>query len=291
MSIGHNADNEELEESSLTELFESLGGEDTPELFDRPYTVNTDYDIPFAAGNSMDRKTIYIDRGLFAEVMRGTFGKSGLTPQQIIDCWVEHEHTEKCIVDGNNPVDTYPPAHQRALAMEHVGVLAILGKNDAKGKVDNYEDTVWPGIQRAYKIPERVPADLWCSPLVNDPQDQDEAILKRMVELGVLDARKRDKQTARYGIARHRCDKCRHWSPEVMVQEAGTLAACRVVSGLVRNDRGCDFWMDRTSPRPFHPTHIGARQAPDGEFYLKDPRRPGKFLQVRNGGQPVFRGR
>jgi hypothetical protein len=290
MSIGHPVDNDELDASSLTELFEALGSEDTPRLFEQVPTVNTDYDIPFGAGNSLDRKTVYIDRGLFAEVMRGDYNKTGLSPQQIIDCWIEHEHTEICLIEGDNPVDTYPAAHRRALAMEHRFVIVILGKDDAQGKVRQYEDTIWPGLERAYKMPERVPADLWCSPLINDVTEEDEKILKRMVELGAVDARKRSKQDTRYGLAKNRCDACRHWSPETMNSEQGQLASCRVVSGLVRNDRGCDFWMEGKE-RAFHPTHIGARQAPDGEFYIPDTRRPGKYLQVRNGGRGAGAGR
>ena len=30
----------------------------------------------------------------------------------------------------------------------------------------------------------------------------------------------------------------------------------------------------------FHPSMIGAQQAPDGHHYLKDPSRPGKYLRV-----------
>jgi hypothetical protein len=30
----------------------------------------------------------------------------------------------------------------------------------------------------------------------------------------------------------------------------------------------------------FHPGMIGARQAPDGNHYLPDPSRPGKYLRV-----------
>jgi hypothetical protein len=34
------------------------------------------------------------------------------------------------------------------------------------------------------------------------------------------------------------------------------------------------------APHRFHPQQIGARQAPDGEWYIRDPKRQGKFLKV-----------
>ena len=36
----------------------------------------------------------------------------------------------------------------------------------------------------------------------------------------------------------------------------------------------------------FHPSQIGARQAPDGKWYVKDPKRPGKYLKVVHSARP-----
>lgn len=37
---------------------------------------------------------------------------------------------------------------------------------------------------------------------------------------------------------------------------------------------------DNPAPQAFHPSMIGAKQAPDGRHYVSDPSRPGKFLRV-----------
>ena len=281
MSIGNRLEDEEILDISLRELYSALGDHDTPILFDQPYTVNTDYDISFGAGNSLDRKTKYIDRTLYRELMAGAFNASGLTPEQILGRWLDHEHCEVCIVDGDNPVDTYTPAHKRALRMEHVGVLAILGTQDAENKIKRYEATIWPGLESAYKRPVKsAPPDLWCGPLLEDIDERGEEILKELAGMGVADARKRSKFDTHYGFGSRPCEECRHWMPQVMVDEAGQLASCRVNCGLVRADRHCDFFM-QAKERLFHPSQIGARQAPDGEFYIPDTRRPGKYLQVR----------
>src|ERR1700682_2835433 len=151
MSIGHRLlDSEELNEASIEQLYDALGAEDTPALFAQSYKINTDHDCPSGAGNSIDRKTKYIDRVLYQEVMDGEFKKTELTPQQIIDRWLDHEHIEKCIVDGNNPVDNYYPAHTRALRREHEGVLAVLGRKNAAEKIRTYEQTIWPALLGCY---------------------------------------------------------------------------------------------------------------------------------------------
>src|SRR6185312_8906337 len=105
------------------------------ELYQRPYKLDTDHDCPAGGGNSLDRKTKYIDRILYQECMDGEFNASGLEPQQIMDRWLDHEHSEKCIADGDNSIDSYLPCHRRALRKEHEGVLAILGKDKAAEKI------------------------------------------------------------------------------------------------------------------------------------------------------------
>src|SRR6185437_3554037 len=100
MSIGHRLAEDELTQASIAELYSALGNRDTPELYQRPYKLDTDHDCPAGGGNSLDRKTKYIDRILYQECMDGEFKASGLEPQQIMDRWLDHEHSEKCIADG-----------------------------------------------------------------------------------------------------------------------------------------------------------------------------------------------
>jgi hypothetical protein len=244
MSIGQRLDDDELSDVTPEELFRVVGERQTPELIGAPYEVNTDFDIPFGAGNSLDRATIYIDRVLHDEVMDGAFAATGLEPFQIIERFCDHEHFEKAIVDGDNAVDLYYGAHRHALRAEHEGVLAILGRDNAQAKIKTYETVLWPGIERCAKRPvKKVPADLWCAPLRDDEDDPHAGdILKRLLKLGALDAGKRSKYETHYGISGRPCRICRHWHPDRFSQLNDALADCDIVGGLARENRHCDFF-------------------------------------------------
>lgn len=244
MSIGHRLVDDELIEAGIAELYASLGERDTPYLYQRSYKLDTDHDIPCGGGNSLDRKTKYIDRTLYTEAMDGEFAKTELTPQQIIDCWLDHEHTEVCISDGDNAVDVYLPCHRRALRKEHERVLIILGKERAAEKIQRYEATIWPALLRCYhREIARPPKDLWCAPFIDQPTERDKEILAIFRKAGVADAAKRSKYDVRYGPGPLDCKDCSGWNPELIQQENGELAACRRICGLVRNTRHCDMWM------------------------------------------------
>lgn len=239
MSITHRLEEEEIEESTIEQAYAMLGERDTPGLYAKPYKLDTNHDCPTGGGNSLDRKTKYIDRILYQEVMDGEFKKTGLEPDQIIRLWCDHEHTEKCAADGDNAMDFYTPCHKVALRKEHEGVNLILGP----GKIKLYETTIWPGLVRCYSRDiVKPPKDLWCGPLNDDPESRDEEILEVLQKLGVIDAQKHGKQEARYGYGVHTCDSCRFFNPEFLSQQRGELAACKVVSGLVRGSRGSDYW-------------------------------------------------
>lgn len=243
MTISHRLESDELAQATIEDLYSALGAGDTPELFARPFSVDFDHDIPNGGGVSIDRKRVYIDRTLYQQAQDNEFKASGLTPQQVLDRWIDHERSEACIIAGDNPVDTYYPAHERALRFEHAGVLAILGRKEAEEKIDRYEETIWPALLSCYHRPiVKPPLDLWCGPNLDDPTERDEEILAQLVKLGVEDARKRSKFSVHYGIAKHHCRDCRHWSPKVLSQEHGAIAACTAVSGVVRASRGCDLW-------------------------------------------------
>lgn len=253
MTIGHRLDSEELSDTTIGELYSQLGQEDTPTLFAQTYKIDTDHDCPTGAGSSIDRKTKYVDRVLYQEVMDGAFKATGLTPQQIIGRWLEHEHTEICLSHGDNGVDVYLPCHQRALKREHEGVLTILcpqSPTEARKCLERYEATIWPAIVRCYHRPiSKPPKDYWCGPLLDDPTDRDEQILEVLRGLGVVDAAKHSKFEMHYGYGGKHCDDCRGWHPEMITQEHGALAACRRISGLVRHDRWCDLWSEKTKEK------------------------------------------
>lgn len=248
MSIGHRLSEDELVEASIASLYSSLGERDTPALYERSYKIDTAHDIPSGGGNSLDRKTKYIDRTLYQEVMDNAFKATGLLPQQIIDRWLDHEHIEKCIVDGNNAVDDYLPGHRRALRKEHEGVLIILGFNNAAEKIRKYEATIWPSLLRCYhREIAKPPKDLWCAPILDQPTERDEEILETFRKLGVTDASKRAKYEVHYGYGPKSCDQCSGWSPDLVSQEHGDLAGCKRVTGLVRRDRHCDLFLKSAS--------------------------------------------
>lgn len=246
MSIAFRLEDDEILDVSLYELYSVLGERDTPCLYDEPYTVNAEFDIAWGAGNSVDRRTKYIDRLLYQQVRDGEFGATGLEPEQIIEAWLDHEHCEKCIVDGDNPVDTYWPGHKRALRKEHERVLTILGRDDGKRKVAHYEKVIWPGLEACYKRPVlRVPIDLWCGPILDALEDdQDREILARLQRLGVVDAKKRSKYDTHYGFGKKPCIECRYFNRKPLPEPQGPIAPCVITAGLVRDDRHCDFWME-----------------------------------------------
>jgi len=246
MSIAHRLEEDEIEEATVSQLYERLGERDTPRLYQQSYRIDTDHDVPAGGGNSLDRKTKYIDRDLYQEAMDGEFAKTGLEPDQIIRLWCDHEHSEKCVTDGDNAIDFYPPAHKCGLRKEHEGVTLILGP----GNIKLYEATIWPGLDRCYNKKKIVkpPKDLWCGPHNDDPTERDEEILEILARLGVVDARKHGKQAAGYGYIGHTCDTCRFFHPDYLSQMGGRLAACRVVSGLVRNERGSNYWQAKEKP-------------------------------------------
>ena len=276
MSIGQRAIEEDEEtDSGLAELYSALGPFDTPEMYAEPYKVNCDFDVPYGAGNAIDRKTVYIDRILYQECMDNAFKATGLNPQQIIALWCIHEHTEICISFGDNPVDDYYPSHTRALAMEHESLMACLGRGNREGKVKKYEETIWPALVRAYhRDIKKPPRDLWCAPALDEPTPRDEEILERLSRLGVADARKRGKYETHYQPGPRFCKDCRYWDPKTLSQLHGDIASCKIVSGMVRQNRHCDMFKPATKPHP------DARKGNDGKYYLPDAKRPGKYLRV-----------
>lgn len=243
MSILHRLAQDELAQATDEELFQALGERDAPKLFAKSYRLDTDHDIATGGGNSLDRKTVYIDRVLYQEAMDGEFAKTGLAPFQIIALWCDHEHSELSIIDSDGCIVWYTPGHRCALALEHRGLLTILGRDSGKAKIAKYEETIWPGLMRAYqREPQKPPKDLWCGPLLDDPTPRDKELLDQLARLGVADARKCSPLEVRYGYGENRCGECSMWSPQVLSQENGDLASCSAVSGLRRHDRWCQLW-------------------------------------------------
>jgi hypothetical protein len=235
VTIGHRIEAEELSDTSLYELYSILGERDTPYLFDQPYKLDTEHDWPTGGGNTVDRKIIGIDRTLYSQVMDNEFKASGLEPIHIINGWLQHEHVELCIIDGDNAIDTYRPGHLRALAREHE-FYRFLGADISK-----VEKVFWPALVACYDRPVRKPnVGMWCGPLLDNAGERDEEILSQLQKLGVKDAFKRSKYDAHYGFGPGHCDDCHNFLGK------GEIEPCRVINGLVRASRHCDFYQDQS---------------------------------------------
>jgi hypothetical protein len=241
VSIGHRLEDWELGDTSLYDLYHALGANDTPLLFDQPYEISFAYDWPAAGGMSLDRSTVYIDRTLYQEVMDGELKATGLEPEQLINCWIQHERVENAIITGDNPVDNYWPAHNRALAAEHE-IYRIFNCDPVE-----VEKAIWPALVRCYKRPiKKPPLDAWCGVYNYEAGAEDEAILEQLLRLDVIDARKRSKHETSYGLGGRRCDSCRNRDKKVLNQ--GPIFGCSIVSGSIREDRSCQFWMPDDDP-------------------------------------------
>lgn len=217
------------------ELYKMLGEGDTPRLYARPICLDTGHDIPYTGGNSVDGKTVYIDRRLFADVMSGQCAVRGLKPKQLIQAWIEHEHTEWAVDAGDNPVQTYPAAHEYATAKEDRLYDQILGE----GAHDRVEAAIRPWLEAvAARDPGKLPHDLWAGPYLDDPTPRDRELLRIMRSKGVVDASKLSKQSVDYGMGPQRCLNCSMFQGSADKR----IAPCDTVSGPVRAELWCKKW-------------------------------------------------
>lgn len=238
MSVGHLR----YGTKTKTELYQILGEHDTAELKAQPVKLDHSHDVADAGGITVDRKTVLIDRELYDEIMSGRICVRGMQPRQVINRIVDHEHTEKCVMDGDNPVNTYPPAHEFATTDEHEGVEDITG-HDAQ----EYEDDLKEGIQRCLRrfIAKGRSAnphkELWCGPHLDDPDVDDKKVLDILRAKGVEDAHKLSKDAVQYSVGPEKCKDCRHFGG-IVEDGSGPLRKCEVVSGLVRDKLWCMRW-------------------------------------------------
>jgi hypothetical protein len=227
MSTGHLYGEEK---KSDAELYQMLGEADTASLYARKIKLDASHDVPYAGGVSVDGETVYVDRMLYREVKYGKASVRGITGPQLIQAFIEHEHTEWAIDCGDNPVDTYPAAHAFATAKEERFVKQ-LGVNP-----ERYEEAIRPALERCVKRdPVNPPRDLWCGPYLDDPTPRDKELLRILRGKSVWDAFKASKIDADYGIGARECKDCRYFG-------GGKLAPCERVCGLVRANRQCKWW-------------------------------------------------
>jgi hypothetical protein len=160
---------------------------------------------------------------------------TGLSPDDTIDCILQHEGIEKVILDADNPIDVYPDAHEFATAGEHEMV------RQKGGRPTVYERGLKPIIKFCEaKTPVKVPRWLACAPIVDDPDANDKRVRAILTKLGVVDAPKEGKANVDYSesSSNDRCVGCRHWMGPRNFQ----LSPCAKVDGLVRNTHWCELY-------------------------------------------------
>lgn len=213
-------------------------------LWARWQNINNQYDIPDLAGYNVAGTERYIDRDFYKALFDPEYAKqiglhpidTGLSPERTIVCLMEHEGDEKVILDQDNPIDLYEPAHCLATTGEHERVRQ-LGGSPVK-----YER----GLKAAIKFceskpPQHVPLDLAVAPYLDETDATDQRILKELQALGVKDAEKQSKKSTKYSSStgKDRCDGCANWQPDPQ-QAKFHLARCAVVDGLVRDSHWCN---------------------------------------------------
>lgn len=217
------------------ELFKMLGTGDTASLYARPVKLDATHDIPYTGGTSVDGRTVYIDRRLFDEVIKGSKAVRGLKAKQLIQAWIEHEHTEWAVDAGDNPVQIYPAAHEFATAKEDRLYDQVLGP----GSHARVEALIEPWLKEVTaRDPVKLPRDLWAGPYLDNPTDRDRELLRIMRAKGVTDASKLSKQTVDYGMGPQKCINCSMFQGSADKK----IAPCDTVSGPVRAENWCKRW-------------------------------------------------
>lgn len=238
MSAGHGHSRDNLKHPSELKHLLSEGG--APQLMQRWQHLDVDHDMVDLAGYNTSGTIRYLDQDFFKALLdpdyaTHLFGEpvdTGMSPEDTVACLLEHEGVEKVILDSSNPIDDYLPAHEFATTAEHEKVRSL------GGSPVRYERGLKAAIAWcAKKVPKKVPPDFDCAPLLDDPDANDMRVLKVLRKLGVVDAFKASKSKVDYSKSsgEDQCARCVNWQGG----RKADLSYCKLVEGLVRNDRWC----------------------------------------------------
>lgn len=266
MSAGHGHSRPNLRHPHELKKLLAEGG--APELMQRWRQLDDQSDMPDLAGYNVTGTTRYIDKDFFRALLDPAYAEeigigpidTGLSPEDTLECLLEHEAVEKVLLDADNDIDGYKEAHELATCAEHEKVRS------KGGSPLKYERGLKKAI--AYceaKDPTKVPPDFACAPLLDEPDKNDLRVLKVMRKMGITDAFKVSKGPIDYSKATgdDQCVACRHWQAD----RCRDLSPCAIVDGLVRRDRWCTRFealngRRDTADAPAHRTPRGARAAP-----------------------------
>lgn len=271
MSAGHGHTRPNLRHAGeLRKLLQSGGA---PELMKRWQKLNADNDVTYLAGYNTDGTVRYIDRDVLHALLDPKYAEhlgigaidTGLSPEDTIDCLMEHEAIEKALLDSDGDITTYQGAHELATSGEHEMVRS------KGGKPHQYERGLAKAIAWcAKKTLHKVPQDFDCAPLLDHPDDTSRRALAAMIGMNVADATKASKESVGYSKSngKDQCVGCAHWQAE----RTEDLSPCEVTQGLVRNSRWCEEY------------RAAEEDTDDGET---DQRTPGHAPEerVRNAGR------
>lgn len=116
--------------------------------------IDVEHDIPDGVGCNVEGTVRYIDKDLFNAVVAGE-ADTGLTPEQVIDCLVEHIEAEKSLADHDNGVDHWADVALLAHQAEAAKVTSF------GGNIDQYDKALAPlFIACKQKKSKNVPTDL-----------------------------------------------------------------------------------------------------------------------------------
>lgn len=246
MSAGHGHKRANMRHPGELKQLLATGG--APELMKRWQALDVDHDVADLAGYNVAGTVRYLDKDFFralldpayAEEIFGVPVDTGMSPEDAVDCLLEHEGVEKVILDSDNDVDTYQAAHELATVAEHEKVRS------KGGSPIKYER----GLKRAVewcarKALKSVDPDFSCAPLLDDPDKSDHRALRELRRLAIEDAFKGPKHRSKYSrsTGADRCDGCTHWLASA--DTGPELSRCTEIDGLVRADRWCSKWEAR----------------------------------------------
>jgi hypothetical protein len=198
----------------------------------------------------------------YAKQILGAPIDTGLSPDDTLECLLEHEGVEKTILDDpDSPIQFYDHhdepggfgAHEMATFAEHQLVMK------KGGTPVRYERSLAAIIKFCNgKKLEKVPRDYACAPLLDDPDEHEGEVIKRLRELGVVDAFKTSKEALGYNSqssGSERCGVCANWTG----QGVDGLSTCQIADGLVGPQKWCKKFQPKKDKRAEQPPSTAAQ--------------------------------
>lgn len=260
MSAGHKHKSPNLlvpGEAALATLHRLLTTGMAPQMMKRWQHVDVDSDIVYLAGYNVLGTVRMADRDFVHALYEPDYAKqiigapidTGLSPDDTLECLLEHEAVEKVIMDDpTNPIDLYDHHDEPGGFGSHE--YATLAEHELVKKKGGTPVKYERGLAKIIKFCEgkkleRVPKDYACAPLLDDPDENEKRIIKRLRALGVVDAFKTSKQNLSYrpSTGADHCSACAHWQN----QGNDGLSTCAIADGLVGPQRVCKKFEEKSN--------------------------------------------